>query len=163
MSKTLGELPIVFLTFCCSGDWLNIELAVVCHCRSKACLECASFMESPVSCCQPVSKCCHYIHDFQSICLSCTLRLLHISNGSSKTLCNRVQYQKAMHMTYVNEMNNFKSYLFKLCFMNLLCRRAGLNVKQYRYYDNKTFGFDFNGALEDISVRYQLIIYLYVL
>ncbi|KAG1653228.1 Aspartate aminotransferase, mitochondrial [Nymphon striatum] len=28
---------------------------------------------------------------------------------------------------------------------------AGLNVKQYRYYDSKTCGFDFNGALEDIS------------
>ncbi|KAG1653229.1 Aspartate aminotransferase, mitochondrial [Nymphon striatum] len=30
-------------------------------------------------------------------------------------------------------------------------KNAGLNVKQYRYYDSKTCGFDFNGALEDIS------------
>ncbi|XP_064473529.1 aspartate aminotransferase, mitochondrial-like [Ornithodoros turicata] len=32
-----------------------------------------------------------------------------------------------------------------------LFKRAGLTVKQYRYYDPKTCGFDFNGALEDIA------------
>uniref|UniRef100_A0A4D5R994 Aspartate aminotransferase n=1 Tax=Scolopendra viridis TaxID=118503 RepID=A0A4D5R994_SCOVI len=30
-------------------------------------------------------------------------------------------------------------------------RHAGLNVKQYRYYDPKTCGFDFQGALQDIA------------
>ncbi|CAL1273604.1 unnamed protein product [Larinioides sclopetarius] len=30
-------------------------------------------------------------------------------------------------------------------------RRCGLTVKQYRYYDPKTCGFDFNGALQDIA------------
>ena len=30
-------------------------------------------------------------------------------------------------------------------------KHAGLNVKQYRYYDPKTVGFDFQGALQDIS------------
>ena len=30
-------------------------------------------------------------------------------------------------------------------------KRAGLTVKQYRYYDSKTCGFDFTGALHDIA------------
>ncbi|XP_066996372.1 aspartate aminotransferase, mitochondrial isoform X2 [Anabrus simplex] len=30
-------------------------------------------------------------------------------------------------------------------------KHSGLDVKQYRYYDPKTCGFDFQGALEDIS------------
>ncbi|XP_049787416.1 aspartate aminotransferase, mitochondrial [Schistocerca serialis cubense] len=30
-------------------------------------------------------------------------------------------------------------------------KHAGLNVKQYRYYDPKTCGFDFQGALQDIA------------
>ncbi|KAJ6220170.1 hypothetical protein RDWZM_005982 [Blomia tropicalis] len=30
-------------------------------------------------------------------------------------------------------------------------KRAGFNVKQYRYYDPKTCGFDFSGALQDIA------------
>lgn len=30
-------------------------------------------------------------------------------------------------------------------------KHAGVNVKAYRYYDSKTCGFDFTGALEDIS------------
>lgn len=39
----------------------------------------------------------------------------------------------------------------------LTCRHAGLDVKQYRYYDAKTCGFDFSGALDDISVsRFEL-------
>jgi len=32
-----------------------------------------------------------------------------------------------------------------------LAKHAGLNVKQYRYYDPKTCGFDFHGALLDIA------------
>nr|UDB72874.1 mitochondrial aspartate aminotransferase [Hemiscorpius lepturus] len=32
-----------------------------------------------------------------------------------------------------------------------LFKRAGFTVKQYRYYDPKTCGFDFNGALQDIA------------
>jgi len=32
-----------------------------------------------------------------------------------------------------------------------LAKHAGLNVKQYRYYDPKTCGFDFHGALQDIA------------
>ncbi|XP_023240340.1 aspartate aminotransferase, mitochondrial-like [Centruroides sculpturatus] len=32
-----------------------------------------------------------------------------------------------------------------------LFKRAGFAVKQYRYYDPKTCGFDFNGALQDIA------------
>lgn len=32
-----------------------------------------------------------------------------------------------------------------------LFKRAGLAVKQYRYYDPKTCGFDFSGALQDIA------------
>lgn len=32
-----------------------------------------------------------------------------------------------------------------------LFKRAGFEVKQYRYYDPKTCGFDFNGALQDIA------------
>lgn len=32
-----------------------------------------------------------------------------------------------------------------------LFKRAGLTVKQYRYYDPKTCGFDFTGALHDIA------------
>lgn len=31
-------------------------------------------------------------------------------------------------------------------------KHAGVNVKAYRYYDSKTCGFDFKGALEDINV-----------
>ena len=31
-------------------------------------------------------------------------------------------------------------------------RHAGLEVKSYRYYDPNTCGFDFSGAMEDISV-----------
>lgn len=31
-------------------------------------------------------------------------------------------------------------------------RHSGLNVKAYRYYDPSTCGFDFKGALEDLSV-----------
>ncbi|KAG1653227.1 Aspartate aminotransferase, mitochondrial [Nymphon striatum] len=45
--------------------------------------------------------------------------------------------------------HSFLSFLSN--FINLFYRNAGLNVKQYRYYDSKTCGFDFNGALEDIS------------
>uniref|UniRef100_A0A646QDP0 Aspartate aminotransferase n=1 Tax=Hemiscolopendra marginata TaxID=943146 RepID=A0A646QDP0_9MYRI len=30
-------------------------------------------------------------------------------------------------------------------------KHAGLNVKQYRYYDPKTCGFDFQGALQDVA------------
>ncbi|UYV70829.1 GOT2 [Cordylochernes scorpioides] len=32
-----------------------------------------------------------------------------------------------------------------------LFKRAGFTVKQYRYYDSKTCGLDFNGLMEDIS------------
>lgn len=32
-----------------------------------------------------------------------------------------------------------------------LFKRAGFAVKQYRYYDPKTCGYDFNGALQDIA------------
>lgn len=32
-----------------------------------------------------------------------------------------------------------------------LFKRAGLTVKQYRYFDPKTCGFDFAGALQDIA------------
>jgi aspartate aminotransferase len=32
-------------------------------------------------------------------------------------------------------------------------KHSGLDVKAYRYYDPKTCGFDFKGALDDISVR----------
>jgi len=32
-----------------------------------------------------------------------------------------------------------------------LFKRAGFAVKQYRYYDPKTCGFDFNGALQDMA------------
>lgn len=32
-----------------------------------------------------------------------------------------------------------------------LFKRAGFTVKQYRYYDPKTCGFDFNGALQDLA------------
>lgn len=34
-------------------------------------------------------------------------------------------------------------------------RDAGMQLKAYRYYDPSTCGFDFNGALEDISVRHE--------
>ncbi|XP_049549411.1 aspartate aminotransferase, mitochondrial [Anopheles darlingi] len=34
---------------------------------------------------------------------------------------------------------------------NPIFRHSGLNVKSYRYYDPATCGFDFNGALEDLS------------
>jgi aspartate aminotransferase len=30
-------------------------------------------------------------------------------------------------------------------------KHSGMDIKQYRYYDPKTCGFDFNGALDDIS------------
>ena len=49
-------------------------------------------------------------------------------------------------------MTIFKMYgtwLFLFCF-----RHSGLDVKSYRYYEPKTCGFDFNGALEDISVSF---------
>ena len=36
-------------------------------------------------------------------------------------------------------------------------RHSGLNVKSYRYYEPKTCGFDFNGALEDMSVSTAII------
>lgn len=35
-----------------------------------------------------------------------------------------------------------------------LFRLAGLNVKSYKYYDPKTCGMDFQGALDDISVSF---------
>lgn len=31
-------------------------------------------------------------------------------------------------------------------------KHSGMNVKSYRYYEPKTCGFDFQGALEDINV-----------
>ena len=31
-------------------------------------------------------------------------------------------------------------------------KHAGMNVKSYRYYEPKTCGFDFTGALDDINV-----------
>lgn len=33
-------------------------------------------------------------------------------------------------------------------------RDAGMQLKAYRYYDASTCGFDFKGALDDISVRH---------
>lgn len=33
-----------------------------------------------------------------------------------------------------------------------IAKHAGLNVKSYKYYDPKTCGLDFQGALDDISV-----------
>lgn len=42
----------------------------------------------------------------------------------------------------------------------LRARHSGLEVKQYRYYDPKTCGFDFKGALADIAVSYIWPIYL---
>ena len=33
-------------------------------------------------------------------------------------------------------------------------RDAGMQLKAYRYYDPSTCGFDFKGALDDISVRH---------
>lgn len=38
-------------------------------------------------------------------------------------------------------------------------KHSGLNVKTYRYYEPKTCGFDFQGALEDINVR--IIMYIF--
>lgn len=32
-----------------------------------------------------------------------------------------------------------------------IMKHAGLDVKSYRYYDAKTCGFDFNGAMQDIE------------
>ena len=40
-----------------------------------------------------------------------------------------------------------------LCIM-IHCRTSGLDVKSYCYYDPSNCGFDFKGAMEDISVRY---------
>lgn len=34
-------------------------------------------------------------------------------------------------------------------------KHSGLNVKSYKYYDPKTCGLDFSGALDDISVSKQ--------
>ena len=31
-------------------------------------------------------------------------------------------------------------------------RHAGLDIKQYRYYDKSTCGLDINGMLEDLNV-----------
>ena len=31
-----------------------------------------------------------------------------------------------------------------------------MNKKEYRYYDKNTCGFDFAGAMEDISVTYSV-------
>lgn len=36
--------------------------------------------------------------------------------------------------------------------MLLSSRHSGVDVKQYRYYDPQTCGFDFRGAVDDISV-----------
>ena len=33
---------------------------------------------------------------------------------------------------------------------------AGMQLQSYRYYDPKTCGFDFTGAIEDISVSVAL-------
>ena len=38
-----------------------------------------------------------------------------------------------------------------MCYVKFY-RHSGLEVKQYRYYDPSTCGFDFNGAMEDIGV-----------
>lgn len=40
---------------------------------------------------------------------------------------------------------------------NPLFRLAGLTVKTYRYYDPKTYGLDFKGVVEDISVSINKI------
>ena len=41
----------------------------------------------------------------------------------------------------------------------VLCRHSGLDTKQYRYYDANTCGFDFIGAVEDILVRFVILVY----
>ena len=38
-----------------------------------------------------------------------------------------------------------------------VCRHSGLDTKQYCYYDPKTCGFDFKGAVDDIMVRFTII------
>lgn len=43
---------------------------------------------------------------------------------------------------------------------NPIFKHSGLNVKSYRYYESKTCGFDFQGALEDISVSFFQVIFL---
>ena len=38
------------------------------------------------------------------------------------------------------------------CVLFSTYRHSGLGVKQYRYYDPETCGFDFKGCIEDIAV-----------
>lgn len=40
-------------------------------------------------------------------------------------------------------------------------KHSGLNVKQYKYYDPKTCGLDFQGALDDISVSISFLELVY--
>ena len=35
-------------------------------------------------------------------------------------------------------------------------KHAGMDVQYYKYYDPKTCGFDFNGAVEDLKVKEPL-------
>lgn len=38
-------------------------------------------------------------------------------------------------------------------------RDAGMQLKAYSYYDPKTCGFDFKGALDEISVRKMFVLF----
>ena len=42
----------------------------------------------------------------------------------------------------------------------LFSRHAGLDVKQYRYYDKATCGLDISGMLEDLNVSSVFCTYL---
>lgn len=50
------------------------------------------------------------------------------------------------NLQYLAEKVQYTEFYF------LPYRHSGLGVKQYRYYDPATCGFDFKGCMEDIAV-----------
>jgi len=57
------------------------------------------------------------------------------------------------HTLSTNYSGTYSIYLRRYTEFYLLpYRHSGLGVKQYRYYDPATCGFDFKGCMEDVAV-----------
>lgn len=87
------------------------------------------------------------ITKLQCLCICLTLHSTFSTNSVTNIL-KRKNLRALVSQGHINGIYRFHWDMF-LCYS---CRHAGLEVKAYKYYDPKTCGFDFKGALDDISV-----------
>jgi len=61
-----------------------------------------------------------------------------------------------VYFKYHSAVYKISCYVIAISRVFVVCRHSGLDTKQYRYYDPNTCGFDFKGAVDDISVRFAI-------